>query len=93
MRKGRKYEAAEIVSLLRTVAIEQAAGRSVEQACRHVGISAASYYKWRNRFAGMTASEAKDYTELRRENARLKKLVAEQALDLDLLREVAKGNF
>ena len=93
MRKGRKYEAPEIVGLLRTVAIEQAAGRSVEEACRHVGISPASYYKWRNRYAGMTPQDAKDYERLRRENARLKKLVAEQALDLDLLREVAKGNF
>ena len=93
MRKGRKYEAPEIVGLLGTVASEQAAGRSVEEACRHVGISPASYYKWRNRYADMTPKEAEDYQRLRRENARLKKLVAEQALDLDLLREVAKGNF
>ena len=56
-------------------------------------MSETTFHRWRAQYGGMKADEAKRLKELERENARLKKIVAEQALDLDMLREVAKGNF
>ena len=61
--------------------------------CRRHGFSEASYYLWRSKFGGMSASDAKRLKELEQENARLKKLVADQALDNAILKEAAKGNF
>ena len=52
-----------------------------------------SYYRWRKEYGGMKMDQAKKYKELERENARLKKLVAEQALDIEILKEVQRGNF
>jgi transposase-like protein len=91
MRKGKKYGPSQMVNLLRDVGIEVAAGRSVEDGCRTAGISPATYYKWRNRYAGLTPEEARTMEEIRRENARLKRLVADQALDNQILREALRG--
>jgi len=93
MPRGKKRPVEEIIRLLRDVQIEVGAGRSVGEVCRDHGVSVNSYYKWRNRFAGMTTSEAVDTAQLRSENARLKKLVAEQALDLSILKEALKGKW
>ncbi len=60
---------------------------------RELGISEATFHRWRNQYGGMSTSEAKRLKELEKENARLKKLVAEQALDIDILKEVSRGNF
>ena len=93
MPRGKKRSVEEIIRLLRDVQIEVGGGRTVDEACRDQGISQNSYYKWRNRYAGMTKSEAVDAAQLRRENARLKRLVAEQALDVSILREALKGKW
>jgi transposase-like protein len=69
------------------------AGASVPQVARELGVSEATYHRWRNRYGGMNPSETKRLKELEKENARLKKIVAEQALDLSILKEVSKGNF
>ena len=63
------------------------------QVVRRLGVSEQSYYRWRREFVGMRVDQAKRLKELERENARLKRLVAEQALDNSILREVASGNF
>jgi putative transposase len=60
---------------------------------KDLGVTEATFYRWRNRYGGMSSSEAKRLKELERENARLKKLVAEQALDIDILGEVSRTNF
>jgi putative transposase len=60
---------------------------------RTLEISEATWNRWRARYGGMSASEAKRLRELEAENARLKKLVANQALDIDMLKELAEGNF
>jgi putative transposase len=91
MRKGKRYGPAEMVNLLRDVGVEVAGGRSVDEACRHVGISAATYYKWRSRYAGQSVADVRGIEEMRRENARLKRLVADQALDNQILREALRG--
>jgi hypothetical protein len=56
-------------------------------------VSEQTYHRWRNQFGGMKADDAKRLKELERENARLKRIVADQALDIDALREISRGNF
>jgi len=78
---------------LREVEINQGKGMEIEAACRAVGITDVTYYRWRKEYGGMKIDQAKKYKELEKENARLKKLVADQALDIAILKEVAEGNF
>lgn len=61
--------------------------------CRHLGISESTYYRWRAEYTGMQVDQVTRLKELEDENARLKKVVAEQALDISVLREVARGNY
>ena len=92
-KKGTRYKPEQIVRILRHVLELTAGGLTVELACKQLGISTASYYKWRNAYAGMTESAAKDLTALRRENARLKRLVADQALKVQILEDGLQGKF
>lgn len=78
---------------LRESEAKLATGASVPQVARDLGISEATFHRWRNRYGGMNPSETKRLKDLEKENIRLKKLVAEQALDIDLLKEVNRGNF
>ncbi len=64
----------------------------VEEVCREKAIGVSTYHRWRQKYGGMGISEAKRLRDLERENSRLKKLVANQALDIDMLKEVAAGN-
>ena len=68
-------------------------GKDLAEVLRVLEISEATWNRWRARYGGMSASEAKRLRELEAENARLKKLVANQALDIDMLKELAEGNF
>jgi len=68
-------------------------GKAVADVCRELQVSEQTYYRWRNQFGGMKADDAKRLKELERENARLKRIVADQALDIDGLKEIAKGNW
>jgi putative transposase len=68
-------------------------GKDLTQVIRHLEVSEATWNRWRNQYGGMKATEAKRLRELEMENARLKKLVANQALDIDMLKELAAGNF
>jgi transposase-like protein len=61
--------------------------------CRQIGITEHTYYRWRKEYGGLRVDQAKRLKELEKENVQLKKLVGEQALDLTILKEVAKGNF
>ncbi len=62
-------------------------------ACKHLEITEQMYYRWRNQYGGMKTDDAKRLKELERENSRVKKIVADQALDIDMLKEVNRGNF
>jgi len=66
---------------------------SIEEVCKHLEISEASWHRWQAQYGGMKADNAKRLEELERENARLKKILAEQALDIDMLEEVNRGNY
>ena len=68
-------------------------GADLAQVLRVLEISEATWNRWRVQYGGMKASQAKRLKELEAENARLKRLVANQALDIDLLKELAEGNF
>jgi len=68
-------------------------GKDLTEVIRHLEVSEATWNRWRNQYGGMKAPEAKRLRELEMENARLKKLVANQALDIDMLKELAAGNF
>jgi hypothetical protein len=68
-------------------------GQSIEEVCRHLEITESTWHRWRNQYGGMKANDAKKLKELEKENQRLKKLVANQALDIDMLKELAEGNF
>ena len=93
MSKRKRYAAEEIISKLREAEVHLAQGETVGQVVRRLGVSEQSYYRWRREFGGMRVDQAKRLKELEREHARLKRLVAEQALDNSILREVASGNF
>jgi len=68
-------------------------GRNVSEACRQIGVTDNTYYRWRKEYGVIRSDQAKRLKELERENARLKKLVAEAELDKAILREAASGNF
>jgi putative transposase len=70
-----------------------AQGKDVEEVARHLEISEQTFHRWRNQYGGMKADDAKELKELRKENQRLKKIVADQALDIDMLKELNRGNF
>ena len=69
------------------------AGLSVADLCREVGVSSATVYKWKAKFGGMDVSDARRLKGLEDENRKLKRLVADQALDIMAYKEIAKGNF
>lgn len=91
--KRKRHTEEQIIGKLREAEAERAAGADVEQICRKLAISVATYHKWRNQYGGLKANQMKELKALQRENAQLKKLVADQALDISLLKEVARGNF
>jgi transposase-like protein len=83
----------QIVRKLRQAEAKLAAGATVREVARELGISEATFHRWKNRYGAMSTSEAKRLEELEKENARLKKLLAERELDIDILKEVSRGNF
>lgn len=68
-------------------------GKDLTEVLRHLEVSEATWNRWQNQYGGIKADEVKRLRELERENARLKKLVADQALDIDMLKDLAAGNF
>lgn len=91
---GRKrHKPEEIITLLRTVEIDTGKGNSIEDACRKIGVTTHTYFRWKKEYGGMRVDQAKRLKELEVENSRLKRVVANQALDISILKEVASGNF
>ena len=91
MRKRHTPE--QIIGLLRDAEAELASGKTIAQACQKLGVSEPTFHRWRNQYGGMKVEEAKRLKELEAENARLKKIVANQSLDIDMLKELSRGNF
>ncbi len=78
---------------MRAIEIFFGKGKTAAQACRDVGITEQTYYRWRKEYGGMQVSQAKRLKDLEKENTRLKKAVAELTLDKLILKEAAEGNF
>ena len=87
MSRRRRHSPAQIVERLREADALLNAGQSVAQVIQHLGVSEATYHRWRNQYGGMKAEEAKRLKELEGENARLKKLLADAELDKAVLKE------
>ena len=83
----------QIIRKLRLADEKLAAGAPISEVARELEISEATYHRWRSRYGGMNLSETKRLKELEKENARLKKIVADQALDIQILKEVSRKNF
>ena len=89
----RNYTPEQIINSLREAEVLLSQGSTAAEAARHLGISEQTYYKWRKEYGGMRINQAKRLKELEKENARLKRLVADQALDNAILKDVAQGNL
>ena len=89
----KRHTPEQIISKLREAEVLLSQGQSVPAACKTIEVSEQTYYRWRKEWGGLRLDLAKRFKELERENGRLKKLVAEQALDNAILKEVASGNF
>ena len=83
----KRHSDEDILKLLREIELRLASGSDVASACRAVGISDATYYTWRKRFGGMGKSQLSELRSLEKENARLKRIVAELELDKLILKE------
>jgi putative transposase len=91
---GRKKHAAEeIINKLREAEVLQAKGMSMEEVMRQLGVSDATYYKWRKEYGGLRVDQAKRLKEMEQENTRLRKVVADLSIDNAILKEAARGNF
>jgi transposase-like protein len=88
MAKRRRYSPEQIVMKLREAEVFLSQGQTIAQACKAIEISEQTYYRWRREYGGMDVSQARQLKELEKENARLKKLVADLSLDNAILKEV-----
>ena len=91
--KRRKHTPDHVVRKLREADRLLAEGKDVPEVAKHLEISEQTYHRWRKQFGGLKADDAKRLKELSNENTRLKRIVADKELEIDALREVAKGNF
>ena len=90
-RKGHSPE--KILNKLRQVEVSVANGKSVAQAIRDISVSENTYYRWRQEYGGLNLDQARRLKKLERENARLKRTIADLALDKQILKKAAEGNF
>jgi len=83
----------QIIGKLREAEVLMSKGASLADACKKIGVTDVTFYRWRKLYGGMQVSEAKRLKEVEKENVRLRKLVADLSLDNAILKEVSKGNF
>ena len=89
----RRHTPEQIIRKLREAERLIGQGRTIPEAAKELGISEQTYHRWRNQYGGMKADDAKRLKELERENATLKRIVADKELEIDALKEIAKGNW
>lgn len=88
-----RHTAEQIITKLREAEVLQAKGMSMEEVLRQLGISDATYYKWRKEYGGLRVDHAKRLKELEQENSRLRKVVSDLSIDNAILKEAARGNW
>ncbi len=89
----KRHSVDQIISKLRRADVELGKGKKIPDVCKIIEVSEQTYYRWRQKYGGMAPAMAKELKALQKENGRLKKMVAEQALDMEILKEAAKGNW
>jgi putative transposase len=91
--KKKEFTPEQIITMLREAEVLLSQGTTAVDVCRKLSITEQTYYRWRREYGGMKVDQAKRFKELERENARLKKLVADLSLDNAILKEASRGNF
>ncbi len=89
----KRHTAEQIIHKLREAEVVLGQGQSVKTVCKQLEVTEQTYYRWRKEYGGLRMDQAKRLRELEKENTRLKRVVADQALDNAILREAASGNF
>ena len=89
----KRHKPGEIIRKLRQADADLSNGLEIGQVCQKLGVSEATFHRWRNQYGGMKAEGMKRLKELEKENTRLKKAVADLALDNQILKEASRGNF
>ena len=93
MRRGQKTSAEQVELKLRQIEVQTAQRKSLALACKEAEISEQSYYRWRKEYGGLQVDQARKMKDLERENARLRRLVADLSLEKQVLADVAAGNL
>jgi len=93
MKRGQRPSAEQVVLMLRQIEVQTAQGKSIAVACKEADVSEESYYRWRKEYGGLKVDQAKKMKDLERENARLRRLVADLSLEKQVLADVASGNL
>jgi putative transposase len=89
----KRFQAEQIIGKLREAEVEISKGQTIGQIAKKLGITEQTYYRWRKEYGGLRTDQAKRLKEQEKQIARLKQVVANQALDMEILREAASGNF
>jgi transposase len=89
----KRHSGPQIVAKLRQADVLIGQGKSVPEVCKEIEVSEQTYYRWRQKYGGMSPDMIKQLRMLQKENKRLKTMVADQALDIAILKEAAEGNF
>jgi putative transposase len=89
----KRHKSDEIINKLREAEVEQSRGMSLIDACRKIGVTEQTYYRWRKEYGGLRVDQVRRLKDLEKENQRLKRVVADQALDNTILKEALSGKF
>ena len=89
----KRHSGPQIVAKLRQADVLIGQGKTVPEVCREIEVSEQTYYRWRQKYGGMSPEMIKQLRSLQKENKRLRTVVADQALDIAILKEAAEGNF
>ena len=89
----KRHSVDQIIAKLRKADVLLGKDTKVPEVCKQIGVTEQTYYRWRQKYGGMQPEMTKQFKALEKENARLKKMIAEQALDMEILKEAAKGNW
>ena len=89
----KRHSSEQIIAKLREAEVLQAKGATVAAVCKQIGVTEQTFYRWRKEYGGMRVDQAKRLKQLEKENQRLKQIVADQALDVSILKEAIEGNY
>lgn len=93
MARAKRYTPEQIVAKLREHEKLQGQGLTIPQACKRIGVSDQTFYRWRTKYGALKEDEAQRLKALEQENSRLKRIVAEQALDISMLKDLTRGKW